>query len=207
MKGICIAGIDTEIGKSVVSLILAKAFDFAYWKPIQSGDLQQSDSMFVKKYAPDLSILPERYRFTQAVSPHQAAKFDGVEVAVHDFELPKSKKPVLVESAGGILSPISLSACNLDVFQHLNLPMVLVVKNYLGSINHTLMSLRLLKEKLDVLGIIISGESNKNSEEAYEILGKTKILYRVPRIELSEENVQIEAERMKKSLSSTFAQL
>lgn len=208
MKGIIIAGIDTEIGKSVVSLVMTNAFDFAYWKPIQSGDLANSDSVFVKKNSKDnLTILPERYRFTNPVSPHQAAQMDGAEVQVSDFKLPQSEKPVLVESAGGIMSPISLEACNLDLFSQLNLPVVLVVKNYLGSINHTLMSLKLLKEKLNVLGIIISGESNKSSEEAYEVLGKTKILYRLPKIELSKANVQMEAEKMKKSLSATFAAL
>lgn len=208
MKGIIIAGIDTEIGKSVVSLVMSNAFDFAYWKPIQSGDLENSDSVFVRKYSKDnLTILPEHHRFTQPVSPHQAAQIDGVDVRVSDFELPTSQKTVLVESAGGIMSPISLEACNLDLFAQLNLPVVLVVKNYLGSINHTLMSLKLLKEKLKVVGIVISGESNESSEDAYEVLGNTKILYRLPKIELSKANVQIEAEKMKKSLSATFAAL
>lgn len=200
MKSVCIAGIDTEVGKSVVSLLIAKAFAYDYWKPVQSGDLNNSDSLFIQKFAPELHILQERFRFTQAISPHAAAIHDGIDVKLSDFELPKSDNAILVESAGGIMSPISLEITNVDLFEKLSLPVILVVKNYLGSINHTLMSLKLLKQKLNVLGIIISGESNASSEEAYERLGETKILARIPKLDFTDSEVSKACADLKASL-------
>lgn len=207
MKGICVAGIDTEVGKSVVSMLISKVFDFSYWKPVQSGGLDMSDTLFVNKHAPEVHCIPERHRFSKPVSPHEAAEHDKVSVQLSDFELPVSNKPVLVESAGGVMSPVSLDFTNLQLFEKLNLPLVLVVKNYLGSINHTLLSLSALKSKLNVVGIIVSGESNSASEEAYEKLGGVSILHHLPSIDFSPDSVEKAAADLKKSLSSTFAQL
>jgi dethiobiotin synthetase len=207
MKGICVAGIDTEVGKSVVSMLLAKAFDFSYWKPVQSGGLDMSDTLFVNKHAPEVHCIPERFRFSKPVSPHEAAQHDKVSVQLSDFELPTSNKPVLVESAGGVMSPVSLDFTNLQLFEKLNLPVVLVVKNYLGSINHTLLSLSVLKSKLNVVGIIVSGDCNSASEEAYERLGGVPILHHVPVLNFTAQSVEQAAADLKKSLSSTFAEL
>lgn len=207
MKGICVAGIDTEVGKSVVSMLISKAFNFSYWKPVQSGGLDMSDTLFVNKHAPEVHCIPERHRFSKPVSPHEAAQHDNVEVQFEDFDLPESSRPVLVESAGGVMSPVSLDFTNLQLFEKLNLPVVLVVKNYLGSINHTLLSLSVLQQKLNVLGIIVSGEGNAASEEAYEKLGGVPILHRLPSLDFSPDSVDKAAADLKKSLSSTFAQL
>ncbi len=207
MQRICVAGIATEVGKSVVSMLISKAFDFSYWKPVQSGGLDMSDTLFVNKHAPEVQCIPERHRFSKPVSPHEAAEHDNVSVQLSDFELPESHKPVLVESAGGVMSPVSLDFTNLQLFEKLNLPLVLVVKNYLGSINHTLLSLSALKSKLNVVGIIISGERNSASEEAYEKLGGVPILHRLPNIDFSPDSVEKAAADLKKSLSSTFALL
>jgi dethiobiotin synthetase len=179
---IIIAGIHTGIGKTLCSAIICQALGYDYWKPVQAGDLQQSDSIFISNHVdnPHCNILPERYRLSTAASPHYAAQVDGVKIKKEDFELPDNKK-LLIETAGGIMSPLSETYLNLDLIKQFQLPVVLVVMNYLGSINHTLLSYHaLLSQNIHIQGIVFSGEKVAASEKyILDYTGKP-LLFNIP---------------------------
>jgi dethiobiotin synthetase len=140
---------------------------YDYWKPVQAGDLNNTDSMFVKKIVSNKTTIvhPERYRLTHAVSPHRAAELDGVQISKFDFTLPETQNNLIVETAGGIISPLSKDFLNIDLVAWLKLPVILVSYNYLGSINHTLLTIEILKQrKIPVKGIVFAGEANQASE-------------------------------------------
>ena len=156
-----IAGIHTGIGKTICSAVLTEALQYDYWKPVQAGDLESTDSHFIQNHIENkrTRIIPEAYRLTIPASPHFAAAQDGVEIVLDKLTLPKSDNSIIVETAGGILSPLSDTLVNLDLIKHLGLPVVLVTNDYLGSINHTLLSVEILRgAKIEILGLVFSGQ-------------------------------------------------
>lgn len=160
-----ITGIGTDVGKTVVSAIVSEALEASYWKPIQAGDLDNSDSIKVEKWTQNVTVLPERYRLISPMSPHAAARIDGVEIDLNSFELPEVNGNLIVEGAGGLMVPINDKELILDLIKSLGLKTILVVRNYLGSINHTLLSIDLLKAHgVEIEGLIYSGEANVESE-------------------------------------------
>lgn len=182
-KKYIITGIGTDVGKTVVSAIISEALKATYWKPIQAGDLDNSDSIKVNKWTTDnVTVLEERYRLKSPMSPHAAAKIDGVEIEISDVQLPDIEGNLILEGAGGIMVPINQNGDTyLDVFEQLKLPVIIVSRNYLGSINHTLMTTEMLQNRgVEIKGIIFSGVSNEESESI--ILSKTKLncLARIP---------------------------
>lgn len=182
MNQFFVTGIGTEIGKTIVSAVLTEALEADYWKPIQSGDLDNTDSMKIQRWIsnPHTRIHPERYRLNQPLSPHASAALDGVEIKVSDFELPRTDRPLIVEGAGGLLVPLSLQETMLDLIEHLQLPVILVVRHYLGSINHTLLSLEVLRSRgITLAGVVYNGPENVASEQAIEELSGVKVLGRV----------------------------
>jgi dethiobiotin synthetase len=171
-----IAGIGTEIGKTFISSILTEALQADYWKPIQSGALDFTDSDTVRSliFNDKTVFYPEAYRLNQPMSPHAAAAIDGIEIELSKFQLPQTDKHLIVELAGGIMVPLNDRETNLDLIKKLNIPVILVSKNYLGSINHTLLSAEILKmNNIQVKGLIFNGEQNKYSEDF--ILNYTKL--------------------------------
>ncbi|WP_373551416.1 dethiobiotin synthase [Haliscomenobacter sp.] len=177
-----VTGIGTEIGKTIVSAILTEALHADYWKPIQSGDLDNSDSLKIQRWVsnPHTRIHPERFRLNTPLSPHASAAIDGVEIKVQDFQLPDTTRPLIVEGAGGLMVPLNHQETMLDLIQHLNLPVILVSRHYLGSINHTLLSLEVLRSRGIVLaGLLYNGAENVTSEKAIEALSGVKVLGRV----------------------------
>ena len=173
-----IAGIGTEIGKTFISSILVESFQADYWKPIQSGALDFTDTDTVKSLISNEKTIfyPETYRLNQPMSPHAAAAIDGVQIELSKFEMPKTNNHLIVELAGGIMVPLNDQETNLDLIKKLNIPVILISKNYLGSINHTLLSVEILKmNNIDIKGVIFNGEENKSSEEF--ILNYTKIKF------------------------------
>ena len=201
MNQFFITGIGTEVGKTIVSAILTEALAADYWKPIQSGDLNNTDSMKIQRCIsnPHTRIHPERYRLNQPLSPHASAALDGIEIKVSDFELPKTDRPLIVEGAGGLLVPLSLQETMLDLIQHLQLPVILVVRHYLGSINHTLLSLEVLRLRgIALAGVVYNGVENEASERAIEALSGAKVLGRVGEMEeVSAEVIVREAELLR----------
>lgn len=187
-----IAGIGTEIGKTFISSILTESLQADYWKPIQSGALDFTDTDTVRNLiSNDKSVFyPETYRLNQPISPHAAAAIDGVEIKISKFELPQTNNHLIVELAGGIMVPLNDQETNLDLIQKLSIPVILVSKNYLGSINHTLLSAEVLKmNNIEVRGLIFNGEQNKYSEDFILNYTKLECLGRVPFEEDIDKNV------------------
>lgn len=193
-KKLFVTGIGTEIGKTVCSAILTKYFKADYWKPIQSGDLHFSDSMKIKEWAGEnVAIYPERYRLQLAASPHQSAAEEEILINSNDFKLPETQNNLIVEGAGGLMVPISDDECIIDLIEKLNLPVALVVKNYLGCINHTLLSLMALEQKnIKLEYLILNGNFPADTERVIckNIQEETKII-RIPEIEnITKENIE-----------------
>lgn len=184
MKTIGIVGIDTEVGKTIVSAIVTEALQADYWKLVQAGDLHQLDSDTVKGLITNskTKFHKERYLLTEPMSPHVAANIDGIEIEVSDFELPKTENTLVVEGAGGLMVPINEKGdMVVDLMANLVDEVILVSKNYLGSINHTLMSIAILKQKnIKIKGVIFNGESNPESERIIEKLGAVKVIAKIP---------------------------
>lgn len=168
-KAYFITGIGTDVGKTVVSSIFAQALKATYWKPVQAGDLEFSDSLKVQANCTDeVTFLPEKYRLKTAASPHLAAQLDGVEIQLADFELPVVETPLLIEGAGGLFVPLNDSGLlYVDLIQHFQLPLILVSRHYLGSINHTLLTLEAIKNRgLKVEILVFVGDENPATERA-----------------------------------------
>ncbi len=165
---IAIAGIHTGIGKTVCSAVICQALGFDYWKPVQAGELENTDSLFISNMVsnPKCKIHPERFRLKKPASPHYAAALENILIAKDDFQIPSTENNLLIETAGGLMSPLGNNFLNIDLLTHLNLPVVLVSNNYLGSINHTLLSCEALRNRnLKVLGLVFVGEQVSSSED------------------------------------------
>ena len=204
-KSFFVTGIDTGIGKTVVSAILVEALNADYWKPIQSGDLHYTDTDKVKELVNEKTILhPEAYRLSNPLSPHVSAKLDSISISLASFQLPKTNNNLIVEGAGGLLVPINEDGNYLsDVILKLGMEIILVSKNYLGSINHTLLSIEYLKSNsITVKGIIIVGEKNESSESIITKNTGVKILHHVPMVEsVTKEFIKEQAELLRTALN------
>lgn len=173
-----VSAIGTDSGKTVVCAILAKALHASYWKPVQSGLPADSDT--IRKLVPDANVFPEKHRLSKPLSPHHAAMLDEVSISLNDFQLPTSDN-LIVEGAGGLLVPLSGQLMMTDLIKQLNIPLILVANFYLGSINHTLLSLEYLRNAgLRVHGVIYTGEINQESYKAIEARNPFPVLAHIP---------------------------
>lgn len=162
-----ISGIGTDVGKTIVSAVLAEALQADYWKPVQAGDLHFGDTDKVRTLiSNDKSVLhPERYRLNTPASPHYAAELDDIAISLSDFYLPQTERTLIVEGAGGLMVPLNSKETVIDLIAFLQIPLVLVSKNYLGSINHTMLSIEVLfKRNIEIAGIVFNGKTNQASE-------------------------------------------
>ncbi|MCO4291631.1 dethiobiotin synthase [Solitalea sp. MAHUQ-68] len=178
-----ITGIGTGIGKTLVSAILLEKYSWDYWKPIQSGDLECSDTITVKSLISTSGpqFHPESYRLTQPFSPHKSAKLDGVTIDLSKFKLPQTQNQLLIEGAGGLMVPLNDHSLIIDLIKKLEAEVIVVSQNYLGSINHTLMSLQILKERdISIKGIIFNGKTDESSEDFILKYSGVKCLGRIP---------------------------
>ena len=167
-KKIVIAGIGTGVGKTYVSAILAQAMEADYWKPIQTGTMEQTDSERVRELIsnPASQFHPEAYSFKQPIAPHAAAAAEGVRIDLSRINLPQTERPLIIELAGGLMVPLNEIVFNIDLLVQWKLPVVLVSKNYLGSINHTILSfLALQYYRIPIAGIIFNGLRNPATEK------------------------------------------
>tara|TARA_B110000037_G_scaffold221375_1_gene292207 strand:- start:3813 stop:4424 length:612 start_codon:yes stop_codon:yes gene_type:complete len=168
MKRIFVTGIGTEIGKTFCSAVIAEALKADYWKPVQSGELDQLDSDFVRNAISNnqTKIHPEQYLLTEPMSPHVAAKIDGIRLLVENFKVPATENDLVIEGAGGLMVPLNHDGDMLvDLIPKVADEVILISKNYLGSINHTLLSIELLKQRnIPIKGIIFNGDSNPETE-------------------------------------------
>ena len=155
-----VAGIGTEIGKTVVSAVLVEALNADYWKPIQSGALDDSDTDTVRRLVSSsvTRFHPEAYRLTQPLSPHAAAELDGIRIELSTIRIPETDNTLVIELAGGLMVPLNDRDLNIDWVAQSGLPVVLVSRNYLGSINHTLLSVEACRSRtIPILGLIFNG--------------------------------------------------
>jgi len=163
-----VTGIGTEIGKTIVSAILVEKLQADYWKPVQSGDLDNSDSLKVKNLISNLRsfIFPEAYKLSQPFSPHKSAAIDGITIEREKIQPPVTDNTLIIEGAGGLMVPLNNKFLMIDLIKELNAEAILVSSNYLGSINHTLLSIYALKQYgIPVKGIIFNGAKDMYSKE------------------------------------------
>lgn len=168
MRKIFVTGISTDVGKTLVSAILTEALEADYWKPVQTGAELDADSLHIKNLVSNnkTSIHKEAYHLPQPLSPHTAAELNGSVISLSQINLPVCKnKTLIIEGAGGLLVPLNEKEFVIDILEKFNTETVLVVRNYLGSINHTLLSVNFMKSRnINILGIIFNGKSNPSSE-------------------------------------------
>ncbi|NII82827.1 MULTISPECIES: dethiobiotin synthase [unclassified Pedobacter] len=178
-----ITGIGTGIGKTLISAILTEKLKADYWKPIQSGDLDTSDSITIDSLISNTQtvIHPESYRLTQPLSPHLSARLDGIEIDLNKINTPLTNNNLIIEGAGGLMVPLNEKELIIDLIKKLEVEVILVSQNYLGSINHTLLSVNLLKQyEIPIKGIIFNGDENAETERFILQYSKIKKLGSIP---------------------------
>jgi len=177
-----IAGIGTEIGKTVISALVCQATGYDYWKPVQAGELDNTDSHKLQNWVSreGFTVHPERYRLTAPMSPHAAAEIDGVTITLDDLVKPQTDG-LVTELAGGLMVPLSDKVMNIDLCARLGDPIILVANFYLGSINHTLLSLELIKARgLDLAGIVFNGTPNLESRAVILSYSQAPLIADIP---------------------------
>jgi dethiobiotin synthetase len=195
-KPLFVTGIGTGIGKTIVSAVLVEKLKADYWKPIQSGDLDKSDSLSVQSLIsnPITKVHPESYRLTQPFSPHKSAAIDGIVIDPDTIRLPKTNNTLIVEGAGGLMVPLNNEFLIIDLIKKLDAEVVLVSQNYLGSINHTLLSIYALKNYgIPIRGIIFNGSKDISSKDFILKNSGLELLGDIPEYSLIDRKTIIEA--------------
>lgn len=177
-----VTAIGTDSGKTLISTITALALDADYWKPVQAGfptDTSTVDSLSQGS----IYCHTEQFVLNTPSSPHAAAKIDNIQINIDDFQLPPSDKSLVIEGAGGIMVPLNNNDLVIDIAIKFNFPIILVSNNYLGSINHTLLSIEFLKNRgLNTVGIVFNGPANQSTEEIILTKSGLPCLLRVPQL-------------------------
>jgi dethiobiotin synthetase len=189
-----ITGISTDIGKTIASSIVVEALEADYWKPIQAGDLDNSDSHKIESYVSNKKtvIQENSYKLNTPASPHLAAEIDGITIDLNKITEPITKNHLVIEGAGGLFVPLNNTDCVIDLIKP-DYKVVVVSRHYLGSINHTLLTIEALQNrKINIAGIIFNGNENKSTEEI--ILSKTgiKLIGRINEEPYFDKNVILE---------------
>jgi dethiobiotin synthetase len=176
-----ITGISTDVGKTIASAIITEALDADYWKPVQAGDLDHSDSHKILSYiSNDQSVIHENsYKLNTPASPHLAAEIDGITIDLKNIKEPVTKNHLVVEGAGGVLVPLNTNDFVIDLVQP-DYKIIIVSRHYLGSINHTLLTIEAIKNRgLTIAGIIFNGNENKATESLILNYSKLKFIGRI----------------------------
>jgi len=189
-RKIFITGISTDVGKTIASAIIAESLKADYWKPIQAGELENTDSNKVEMLVSNSTskFHPHNYALKTPMSPHAAAKIDGVSIDIKKIIAPKTKNDLVIEGAGGLLVPLNAKHTILDIIKP-DYKVIVVSRHYLGSINHTLLTVNLLKEKGFDVSIIFSGNEHKPTEEIIKKMTKVNIIGRIGEEPYFDENV------------------
>lgn len=181
-----VAGTDTDVGKTVVSALLVQGLGANYWKPVQSGLADGSDSQSVREILslPPERILRESYRLQAPVSPHWAAEQEQVVIDPQRLSLPAGDEPLVVETAGGVMTPLGRDWLQIDQIRRWGLPLVLVARSGLGTLNHTLLTLEALRRRsIPVLGLVLNGPPHPDNPRTLAELGQVPVLAQLPRLE------------------------
>ena len=190
MKRIFVTGISTEVGKTIASAIIVEALKADYWKPIQAGDLDSSDSHKVGSLITNEKsvIHPNSYALNQPMSPHAAAELDGIEIDLAKISVPETTNHLVIEGAGGLLVPLNDNNTILDLIDP-NFKVVVVSRHYLGSINHSLLTINLLLQKGFDVSVIFSGDENKGTESIIRKMTGVHIIGRINQERLIDREV------------------
>jgi dethiobiotin synthetase len=182
MKRIFVTGIGTDVGKTVTSAILAEALHADYWKPVQTGSFFSTDADKIRKYVSNSKTVvhPESFVLKQYMSPHAAAELEGQHISLDKINAPQTENNLIIEGAGGLMVPLNDREFIVDIITKLDAEVVLVIQNYLGSINHSILSIDALRNrKIPVLGIVFNGPPHKLSEDIILSYGGNKCLGRI----------------------------
>ncbi|WP_299715515.1 dethiobiotin synthase [uncultured Tenacibaculum sp.] len=185
-----ITGISTEVGKTVASAIITEALEADYWKPIQSGDLDYSDTHKVEKLVTNKKSVfhPNSYALQTPMSPHASAKIDGITIDINQIKAPETQNNLVIEGAGGLLVPLNDAHTILDLIQP-DYKVIVVSRHYLGSINHTLLTLNLLKEKGFDISLIFSGDEHPTTESIIKKMSGVPVIGRIEEEPYIDQNV------------------
>ncbi|MCK0123019.1 dethiobiotin synthase [Gelidibacter sp. F2691] len=188
-----ITGISTDVGKTIASAILVQTLNADYWKPIQAGDLEHSDTQKVQRLVSNKKskFHPSSFLLNTPMSPHAAAQIDGVSMSAKAIKLPKTKKNLVIEGAGGILVPINDSETIMDLIKP-EYKVIVVSRHYLGSINHTLLTVNLLKSKGFDVALIFSGQAHPTTESIIENMTQVPVIGRIDEEPYFDKNVVLE---------------
>ena len=202
MKPIFITGTGTDVGKTLVAAIVAEALQADYWKPVQAGYMDGTDSMWVQQMLSNTQsiIHPELYRLKMAASPHIAAMEENVKIKIKDIvaHLPKTKNQLIIEGAGGLMVPLNKKELTIDLIKKLKAKVIIVSKNELGSINHSLLTATVLKkEKIPVAGWMFTEEYQSYEEQIAEWSGYPVIASVKHLRDISKETILAEAVKMR----------
>ncbi len=165
MKNYFVTAIGTDSGKTVISAILSQCLEADYWKPIQAGHPRDIETVQQLVSNPSIQFHPETYLLNTPTSPHAAAKIDGITIELDAIKIPESSKSIIIEGAGGLMVPLNDRDLMIDLIAKLDVEIILVSNLYLGSINHSLLTIEVLKNRgLKVQGLIFNGPENVESE-------------------------------------------
>ena len=181
-----VAGTDTDVGKTVVSALLVQGLAARYWKPVQSGLADGSDSRWVQQRLnlPPGRILKEGYRLQAPVSPHWAAEQEQLLIDPQRLSLPPGDEPLVLETAGGVMTPLRRDWLQIEQIGRWGLPLVLVARSGLGTLNHTLLTLEALRHRsIPVLGLVLNGPLHPDNPRTLADLGGVPVLAQLPRLD------------------------
>jgi len=200
-----ITGIGTNVGKTIVSAVLTEALQADYWKPIQSGEVEGKDSDTVKSLISNAKTVfhPETYLLQEPLSPHFAAKLDGVEIELDKILLPKTANHLIIEGAGGLLVPINSTKYVIDIAKQLDCEIVLVISSYLGFINHSLLSIDSLKRNnFKIKALVLNGEFELEVKQAIIANVTNTLIIDIPSLkDLSKQSVLQISSQIKPQIS------
>ena len=207
--GLIVCGTDTNVGKTIVSALLVQGLNAIYWKPIQSGLKDGSDTNHVCKLLnlPKERWIEEAYRFQAPVSPHWAAEKENCLIAPGQLQLPTVPSPLVIETAGGLLVPLTRQLLQIDQIKCWNLPVLLVARTGLGTLNHTLLSIEALKHRnIPLLGLMLNGPNHPDNPKTLEQIGNVPIIGQLPHLQKLNAKTLLE-QWQKQSLGISFKRL
>ena len=186
-----ICGTDTDVGKTLISSFFVRGLQSFYWKPIQSGVETETDSQSILRFSEikKEKILKEAYIFKKPVSPHWAAEIDEKKIDINLLKLPSTDGSLIVETAGGVMVPITRNFLQIDQIKRWDLPVIIVCRSSLGTLNHTLLTIEALKKRnIKILGLIVNGEKHLDNPKTLQEFSKLPIIAEFPRISNVDKN-------------------
>ena len=206
---IVICGTDTDVGKTIVSSFLVQGLNASYWKPIQSGLENNGDKGTVSKLLslPNERLIPETYKFEAAVSPHWAAEKENRMVNPSELKLPITQRTLIIETAGGLMVPLNRAFLQIQQLKAWKLPVILVARTGLGTLNHTLLSIEALKNRsIPLMGLILNGHKHEDNPRTLEEFSGVCVIAQLPRFDKVSAK-QLSEEWEKQKLGAVFQKL